>query len=141
MKKRTIKQWTAVVLLVLLAVALISVVHVRAVYEVNDDGVCWYWMNKSHEGAEIARALGGDNQQVLAYFGRQWTDWNNLQKHVGQRKRKKPTWSTLATGLLLLMPMTDSQHQEWRTLPVRLVLATVCRLAVLSTLTAWGVTP
>ena len=87
MKKRTIKQWTAVVLLVLLAAALISVVHVRAVYETNDDGVCWYWMNKSHEGAEIARALGGDNQQVLAYFGRQWTDWNNLRKEIVERKQ------------------------------------------------------
>lgn len=88
MRKWTLK-WIGTVVLVALAITLVGVVHSRAVYETNDDGVCWYWMNKAHEGAEIARALGGDNEQVLAYYGKHWTEWNNLRKEIVARKQEE----------------------------------------------------
>lgn len=54
----------------------------------KDDGECWYWMNRAHDGAEIARRLGGDNEEVLAYFGRAWTEYNELRKELVAQKQE-----------------------------------------------------
>lgn len=87
--KKLIFRWIGVIVLLILAIVLAGTVTARAVYQTNDDGVCWYWMNKAHEGAEITRGLGGDNEAVLAYFGRQWTEWNDLRKEIVQQKQEE----------------------------------------------------
>ena len=50
----------AVIILVVLGVILGGIVTAKAAIS-DDIGVRWWRMNKAHEGAEIARALGGDN--------------------------------------------------------------------------------
>ena len=55
----------------------------------RNEGECWYWMNQAHEGAEIARRIGGDNAAVLKYYGDAWTEFNNLRKEMVQRKQEE----------------------------------------------------
>lgn len=89
MKTKTIRR---AIVLIILVIALIGVetIRVTAINDVhNNDGECWYWMNKSHEGAEIARALGGENEAILKYFGDQWTAYNELRKEIVQRKQEE----------------------------------------------------
>ena len=80
-------------LLVLLALSFVLalVVVVRADAEqalkARTEGECWYYMNLAHDGAEIARKIGGDNQATLAYYGKAWTDYNNLRKQLVEQKQ------------------------------------------------------
>ena len=80
-------------LLVLLALSFVLalVVGVRADAEqalkARTEGECWYYMNLAHDGAEIARKIGGDNQATLAYYGKAWTDYNNLRKQLVEQKQ------------------------------------------------------
>ena len=55
----------------------------------RNEGECWYWMNQAHEGAEIARRIGGDNAAILKYYGDAWTEFNNLRKEMVQRKQEE----------------------------------------------------
>ena len=68
----------AVIILVVLGVILGGIVTAKAAIS-DDIGVRWWRMNKAHEGAEIARALGGDNSAALAYFGERWTTAGRAQ--------------------------------------------------------------
>lgn len=80
-------------LLVLLALSFVLalVVGVRAEAEqalkARNEGECWYYMNIAHDGAEIARKIGGDNAAVLSYYGKAWTDYNNLRKQLIDQKQ------------------------------------------------------
>ena len=61
---------------------------VYANVNVNEQiGVKWWRMNQAHEGAEIARRLGGDNEAVLSYFGQQWTQANNERKELEAQRQ------------------------------------------------------
>lgn len=79
-----------IVALVALSLILGSVVTARAATS-EDVGIRWWRMNKAHEGAEIARALGGDNAAALAYFGAQWTIANNERKELEAQVTPEPT--------------------------------------------------
>lgn len=76
-----IKKPIGVIILVLIAVILGGVVNARASID-GDIGIRWWRMNQAHEGAEIARRLGGDNAAALSYFGQQWTIANNERKEL-----------------------------------------------------------
>ena len=83
-------------LLVVLSLVLGSVLTARAATS-EDVGVCWWRMNQAHEGAEIARRLGGDNASALAYFGQQWTDANNQRKELeAVMKNYQGVWTITA---------------------------------------------
>lgn len=87
---------TAIICLVIAGIILGGIVEARA--SISDDiGVCWWKMNQAHEGAEIARRLGGDNEQVLSYFGQQWTTANNERKELeAQQKEYQGVWTITA---------------------------------------------
>lgn len=80
----------AVIILVVLGVILGGIVTAKAAIS-DDIGVKWWRMNKAHEGAEIARALGGDNAAALAYFGERWTTANNERKELEAQATPTPT--------------------------------------------------
>lgn len=80
------KKPIGVIILVLIAVILGGVVNARASID-GDIGIRWWRMNQAHEGAEIARALGGDNSAALAYFGERWTTANNERKELEASRR------------------------------------------------------
>ena len=73
-------------ILIALSIMLGGVISARASID-EDIGVRWWRMNQAHEGAEIARRLGGDNANVLAYFGQQWTHANNERKELEARQK------------------------------------------------------
>ena len=82
MKKRILQ----VIILVLAIGGLLGTITARA--NISDDiGACWWKMNQAHEGAEIARRLGGDNAAALAYFGAQWTQANNERKELEAQRQ------------------------------------------------------
>lgn len=86
----------AVIILVVLGVILGGIVTAKAAIS-DDIGVKWWRMNKAHEGAEIARALGGDNSAALAYFGERWTTANNERKELeAAAKEDLGTWTITA---------------------------------------------
>ena len=86
----------AVIIIVVLGVILGGIVTAKAAIS-DDIGVKWWRMNKAHEGAEIARALGGDNSAALAYFGERWTTANNERKELeAQAKESLGTWTITA---------------------------------------------
>lgn len=83
-------------ILIALSIMLGGVISARASID-EDIGVRWWRMNKAHEGAEIARALGGDNAAALAYFGQQWTEANNERKELeSQQKEYQGVWTITA---------------------------------------------
>lgn len=83
-------------ILSLCCVFLTGVISVRASGE-NAIGVKWWTMNQAHEGAEIARRLGGDNEAALAYFGQQWTTANNERKELeAQNRDYQGVWTITA---------------------------------------------
>lgn len=85
MKKLNRKIALAVVLTLCITL-LAGTITARA--SISDDiGVKWWKMNQAHEGAEIARRLGGDNAAALAYFGAQWTEANNERKELEAQKQ------------------------------------------------------
>ena len=85
-----------IVALVALSLILGSVITARAATS-EDVGIRWWRMNKAHEGAEIARALGGDNAAALAYFGAQWTIANNERKELeASMKDHQGVWTITA---------------------------------------------
>ena len=92
MKKRILQ----VIILVLAIGGLLGTITARA--NISDDiGVKWWKMNQAHEGAEIARRLGGDNATALAYFGAQWTQANNERKELeAQQKEYQGVWTITA---------------------------------------------
>ena len=92
MKKRILQ----VIILVLAIGGLLGTITARA--NISDDiGACWWKMNQAHEGAEIARRLGGDNAAALAYFGAQWTQANNERKELeAQQKEYQGVWTITA---------------------------------------------
>lgn len=95
MKKWTVK-WLGAFTLVILAIVLIGVVQARASIS-EDIGIKWWRMNQAHEGAEIARRLGGDNEAALAYFGQQWTTANNERKELeAQNRDYQGVWTITA---------------------------------------------
>lgn len=72
--------------LVLSITALAGTITARA--NISDDiGIRWWRMNQAHDGAEICRRLGGDNEAALAYFGQQWTDANNERKDLEAQRQ------------------------------------------------------
>ena len=80
-------------ILIALSIMLGGVISARASID-EDIGVRWWRMNQAHEGAEIARRLGGDNASVLAYFGQQWTQANNERKELeAQQKDYQGVWT------------------------------------------------
>ena len=94
------KRRLLVALLVALSLTLGSVVTARASIS-EDIGVRWWQMNQAHEGAEIARRLGGDNAAALAYFGERWTTANNERKELEAQLPKEQlidqgTWTITA---------------------------------------------
>ena len=83
-------------ILIALSIMLGGVMTARASID-EDIGVRWWRMNQAHEGAEIARRLGGDNANVLAYFGQQWTIANNERKELeAQQKDYQGVWTITA---------------------------------------------
>lgn len=83
-------------ILIALSIMLGGVISARASID-EDIGVRWWRMNQAHEGAEIARRLGGDNANVLAYFGQQWTQANNERKELeAQQKDYQGVWTITA---------------------------------------------
>ena len=53
----------------------------------GDIGVCWWKMNRAHDGAEAARALGCTDEYVLKWFGDRWTEANNERKELEAQKQ------------------------------------------------------
>lgn len=92
MKKRIVQ----LIILGLAIGGLLGTITARA--SISDDiGVKWWKMNQAHEGAEIARRLGGDNAAALAYFGAQWTIANNERKELeAQQKEYQGVWTITA---------------------------------------------
>ena len=92
MKKRLLQ----LIILALAIGGLLGTITARA--NISDDiGVKWWKMNQAHEGAEIARRLGGDNAAALAYFGAQWTQANNERKELeAQQKEYQGVWTITA---------------------------------------------
>ena len=92
MKKRIVQ----LIILALAIGGLLGTITARA--SISDDiGVKWWRMNQAHEGAEIARRLGGDNAAALAYFGAQWTIANNERKELeAQQKEYQGVWTITA---------------------------------------------
>lgn len=92
MKKRILQ----LIILGLAIGGLLGTITARA--SISDDiGVKWWRMNQAHEGAEIARRLGGDNAAALAYFGAQWTIANNERKELeAQQKEYQGVWTITA---------------------------------------------
>ena len=92
MKKRILQ----LIILGLAIGGLLGTITARA--SISDDiGVKWWRMNQAHEGAEIARRLGGDNAAALAYFGEQWTIANNERKELeAQQKEYQGVWTITA---------------------------------------------
>ena len=84
------KKAIVLILLCCLSVSLGGAICARAAIS-DDVGVRWWRMNKAHEGAEIARALGGDNAAALAYFGERWTTANNERKELEAQATPTPT--------------------------------------------------
>lgn len=84
--KHKLTKVSAVTILVVLGVALLGLIYARADAS-GEIGVRWWRMNQAHEGAEIARRLGGDNAAVLKYFGDQWTQANNERKELEAAQR------------------------------------------------------
>lgn len=84
------KKAIVLILLCCLSVSLGGAICARAAIS-DDVGVRWWRMNKAHEGAEIARALGGDNAAALAYFGERWTTANNERKDLEAQATPTPT--------------------------------------------------
>lgn len=83
-------------ILIALSIMLGGVISARASIDENI-GVRWWRMNQAHEGAEIARALGGDNAAALAYFGAQWTIANNERKELeASMKDYQGVWTITA---------------------------------------------
>lgn len=83
-------------ILIALSIMLGGVISARASID-EDIGIRWWRMNKAHEGAEIARALGGDNAAALAYFGAQWTIANNERKELeASMKDYQGVWTITA---------------------------------------------
>ena len=85
-----IKSKKLIVLIALCFVlALVGGLHAGAeqALKARTEGECWYYMNLAHDGAEIARKIGGDNQATLAYYGKAWTDYNNLRKQLVEQKQ------------------------------------------------------
>lgn len=83
-------------ILIALSIMLGGVMTARASID-EDIGVRWWRMNQAHEGAEIARRLGGDNAIALAYFGQQWTQANNERKELeAQQKEYQGVWTITA---------------------------------------------
>ena len=83
-------------ILIALSIMLGGVISARASID-EDIGVRWWRMNQAHEGAEIARRLGGDNASVLAYFGAQWTIANNERKELeASMKDYQGVWTITA---------------------------------------------
>ena len=86
MKKRIVQ----LIILGLAIGGLLGTITARA--SISDDiGVKWWRMNQAHEGAEIARRLGGDNAAALAYFGERWTTANNERKELEAQTTPTPT--------------------------------------------------
>ena len=87
-----IKSKKLIVLIALCFVlALVGGLHAGAeqALKARNEGECWYFKNIAHQGAEAARIIGGDNADVLAYFGKAWTDYNNLQKEMVAQKQEE----------------------------------------------------
>lgn len=87
-----IKSKKLIVLIALCFVlALVGGLHAGAeqALKARNEGECWYFKNIAHQGAEAARIIGGDNEAVLAYFGKAWTDYNNLQKELVAQKQEE----------------------------------------------------
>ena len=87
-----IKSKKLIVLIALCFVlALVGGLHAGAeqALKARNEGECWYFKNIAHQGAEAARIIGGDNADVLAYFGKAWTDYNNLQKELVAQKQEE----------------------------------------------------
>lgn len=87
-----IKSKKLIVLIALCFVlALVGGLHAGAeqALKAKNEGECWYFKNIAHQGAEAARIIGGDNADVLAYFGKAWTDYNNLQKEMVAQKQEE----------------------------------------------------
>ena len=83
-------------ILIALSIMLGGVISARASID-EDIGIRWWRMNQAHEGAEIARRLGGDNASVLAYFGQQWTQANNERKELeASMKDYQGVWTITA---------------------------------------------
>ena len=92
MKKRIVQ----LIILGLAIGGLLGTITARASNS-DDIGVKWWRMNQAHEGAEIARRLGGDNAAALAYFGAQWTIANNERKELeAQQKEYAGVWTITA---------------------------------------------
>lgn len=88
MNKKTFRQ--LIVLLVLVAVLSVIIgsnIALAETIDTNDDGVCWWYMNRAHDGAEAARKIGGDNEAILKWFGTVWTEYNELRKEIVARKQ------------------------------------------------------
>ena len=93
-----IKSKKLIVLIALCFVlALVGGLHAGAeqALKARNEGECWYFKNIAHQGAEAARIIGGDNEAVLAYFGKAWTDYNNLQKEMVAKKQEQETKANL----------------------------------------------
>ena len=83
-------------ILIALSIMLGGVISARASID-EDIGIRWWRMNQAHEGAEIARRLGGDNASVLAYFGQQWNQANNERKALEASTKDYPGVETVST--------------------------------------------
>ena len=94
--KKNNRRIALAVVLTLCITLLAGTITVRASIS-EDIGVRWWRMNQAHEGAEIARRLGGDNAAALAYFGAQWTQANNERKELeAQQKDYQGVWTITA---------------------------------------------
>lgn len=80
---------TLICLLFVLALAVGLHADAEQALKAKNEGECWYFKNIAHQGAEAARIIGGDNEAVLAYFGKAWTDYNNLQKEMIAQKQEE----------------------------------------------------
>lgn len=94
MKAKT-KKLLAVLVLIVLGLALIGTVYARAATS-DEIGAKWWRMNKSHEGAEICRALGWENgtaeqRAAIAEFGKEWTKANNERKELEAAATPSPS--------------------------------------------------
>ena len=77
--KKTNRRIALAVVLTLCITLLAGTITARANID-GDIGVCWWKMNRAHDGAEAARALGCTDEYVLKWFGDRWTEANNERK-------------------------------------------------------------
>ena len=82
MKKKLVQ----LVILALAIGGLLGTITARANID-GDIGVCWWKMNRAHDGAEAARALGCTDEYVLKWFGDRWTEANNERKELESQKQ------------------------------------------------------